>query len=147
MAVVRPTREGSGLQSSTQQTKLLKDPASKKYQERDGSIFFPSFAQSDFMFVPTLYTGKFAEAAELHLKHGIFLECAFPKIVDILRRSGLKTRDVKLCTDWNTTHTRGTKESIVQNCIYSKESFGFMHPLYRSRSTYKDLAELYDRIQ
>ena len=42
-----------------------------KLREPDGSILFPGFGQSDFMFVPTHLANIFEEAANPHLKHGI----------------------------------------------------------------------------
>ena len=78
---------------------MAKDPASAKYRQGDGSLLFPSYSQSDFLFVPTKYSGEFAEAASLHLKHGVFLECVIPKIPDIIhQQTNAEVRVVKLCT-------------------------------------------------
>ena len=126
--------------------RMVKDAASAKYRESDGSIFFPTHMCSDYMFVPTSYADAFAEVAELHLKHGTFHECAFPKIIHVLTRLGLRARKADICKDWNLRTSRGTPESVIK-CIDSPKSLGFVHPLYRSRSSYKAFSELYDRIQ
>jgi len=68
------------------QTELARDPASAIYREKDGSVLFSPRVQADFMFVPTKYAGHFARASELHLKHRIWIECAFGTVVDMVRR-------------------------------------------------------------
>ena len=77
------------------QTELAKDPDSAIYREEDGSILFSPFLQVDFMFVPTKYADEFARAADLHLKHGIRVECAFSTVIDmVLRRAGASSRSL-----------------------------------------------------
>jgi hypothetical protein len=44
------------------------------------------------MYVPTSFADEFAAAAEIMIDHKVFLECDFPKIVDIIRQ---KTRPVQ----------------------------------------------------
>ena len=53
---------------------LAKDPNSRQCDESDGSSLFIGQGQSDFMFVPSKFVIPFAEAAELLLQHGIFIE-------------------------------------------------------------------------
>ena len=83
---------------------LANDTDSAKYQEDDGSILFPSFTQADFLFVPTKYSEEFAEAARLHLKHQVFLECSLPQIVDMVQQQihAPEVRVVKVCTTFHT---------------------------------------------
>ena len=126
------------------QVKMAKDPASAKYRQGDGSLLFPSYSQSDFLFVPTKYSGEFAEAASLHLKHRVFLECAIPKIVDIIRQqTNAEVRVVKLCTAW--TRKRGKPEMIDAKCK-PKGKFGIAHPMKISGGLER-FSEQMDRIQ
>ena len=53
---------------------FAKDPHSQQYRDSDGSSLFTGQAQSDFMFVPLEFAELFAEAAELLLQYGIFIE-------------------------------------------------------------------------
>lgn len=124
---------------------LAQDPSSLKYRESDGSMLFPQNGQSDFMFVPTKYADQFAEAAELHLKHSIFIECAFPKVLDIIcQRTSAETRGVKLCTSWP-AEIRGSLE-MIESCINGKASFGVVHPFKISKG-YKEFSHAYDQLQ
>ena len=105
---------------------MAKDPDSSKYQEEDGSLLFPSYTQADFLLVPTKYSEHFAEAARLHLKHGIYLECSLPKIVDIIRQqTSAGVRVVKLCTAWG--RWRG-KPEMSRRCRPKGEA-GIVHPM------------------
>ena len=64
------------------------DPRSKKYLEKDdGSYLSPNPIQADVMYVPTSLADEFAEAAQIMIDHKVFLECGFPKIVDMLRQT------------------------------------------------------------
>ena len=108
------------------QIQMAKDPDSSKYQEEDGSLLFPSYTQADFLLVPTKYSEHFAEAARLHLKHGIYLECSLPKIVDIIRQqTSAGVRVVKLCTAWG--RWRG-KPEMSRRCRPKGEA-GIVHPM------------------
>ncbi len=92
------------------QTKMAKDPKSEPYREPDdGSLLIQSFGQADFMYVPTKYTDEFVKAGQLHLDHGIFIECAYPNVVDMVRRkTDAQIRVTDLCTNW----TGGMRGSI-----------------------------------
>lgn len=129
------------------QIELAKDPESSRYREEDGSIFFPSFAQADFMFVPTAYAEEFAFAADLHLKHGIWIECAFNTVVDMIRsKTNVTVRSVDLCTGWE--KSRGKSYSIYQcRTEQSTRKFGVIHPFKIGTNGYKTYSRNYDRVQ
>ncbi|KAL7551578.1 hypothetical protein ACHAWF_014761 [Thalassiosira exigua] len=127
------------------QMKLAADSASDTYRESDGSILYPFFEQSDFAYIPTKYTDEFAKAADLHMKHGIFIECAFPKIWDmLLKKTDAKIREVELCTSWG--GDRNSKE-MVDRCEMSSDSpMGFIHP-FKISTGYREFSEVFDRVQ
>ncbi len=128
------------------QLKMASDPDSDKYREQDGSLLFPSFTQADFLMVPTKYSDEFEEAARLHLKHGVYLECSIPKIVDMIRhRSGSKpgVRVTKLCTSW--TNKRGRPE-MSKKCRSKRGRAGILHPFKISQGL-QAYADEMDNIQ
>ena len=107
-------------------SKMIQDPDMVKYQEADGSHLFPAYVQADFLFVPTKYSDEFAEAARLHLKYNVYLECAIPKIVDMVKQqtSAEVTRVVQLCTWWS--GKRGHPDMYTK-CL-DQGIIGTMHP-------------------
>ncbi|CAJ1970342.1 unnamed protein product [Cylindrotheca closterium] len=106
------------------QQQMAMDPEFAKYLEPDGSAWFPLHTQSDFLMVPTKYAGEFAQAANLHLKHNIWIECAHAKIVDILReKSKAPVRLVRLCTGFGAS--RGSWKSL-ETC--KSENVAVFHP-------------------
>ena len=126
------------------QTELARDPASTIFREEDGSILFSAHVQADFMFVPTKYAEQFARAAELHLKHRIWIECAFGTVVDMVRQqTDASVRLVNMCTDW--TDKRGTDE-IIGKCVENKAPMAFIHPVKISNG-YKHFSEVYATMQ
>lgn len=126
------------------QMKLANDPSCQRYQETDGSILYPMWAQSDFAFVPTMYADEFAMAADLHLKHGIWIECAFPKVFDMVRQmTGAQLRVVELCTSWG--GARGWSQQMMQICERT-DRMGFGHP-FKISNGYREFSEAYDRLQ
>ena len=97
-------------------------------------------------FVPTQYAGQFARASELHLKHRIWIECAFGTVVDMVRRQAdASVSVVNLCTDW-TIENRGTDKMIEKNGVGDKEPMGFIHPVKISNG-YKHFSEVYATMQ
>ena len=139
------------------QTHLAMDADSDRYREEDGSILFPRRVQADFLFVPTKFADEFAIAANLHLKHKIYIECAFNKVVDMVRSKTEKEEDadadvvrvrhVYLCTEWDRT-IRGTGTEI-NNCIQNEDvdSYGFYHPYKIGTNGRRKYSEFYDRLQ
>ncbi|KAL3939578.1 MAG: hypothetical protein SGBAC_005725 [Bacillariaceae sp.] len=106
------------------QQNLTMDPEFAQYLDPDGSAWFPYHTQSDFLFVPTKYAKTFAEVANLHLKHRVWIECAFGKIVDILQRQlQAPIRLVKLCTGFG---SRRGKWNVLNNCLY--DNVAVFHP-------------------
>jgi len=77
--------------------------------------------------VPTKYAESFAEAAKLHLKHKVWIECAFGTIVDILRRQlDAPVRLVKLCTLYNQNWRLRNQFRLLKTCASSPTAI--MHP-------------------
>ena len=103
-------------------------PSLDKLREPDGSILFTGYGQSDFMFVPTHLADIFEEAATPHLKHGVWIECAFPKVLDnVIQRTQTQHRMIPLCTSWDYGTIRDKKQ-MVKSCIDSPEPYGILHP-------------------
>lgn len=130
------------------QVDLAKDPDSFRYRETDGSILFPPGAQADFFFVPTDYAEEFALAADLHLKHGIFIECAFNAIMHMVwMKTNATVRSVGLCTEWSPKY-RGTVSSLSECLDKSRITpFGFIHPFKICENGYKSYDYYYDEAQ
>jgi len=134
-------------------TSLAQDPASSIYRETDGSIIFFWGGQSDALFIPITVADEFARAAELILKHRIFIECAMHTVIDkVLKRSNISIRYVQLCTDWDKrirSHwiiKRGTNE-MVENCLGQNKSFAFIHPYKLSVHGYREYDVTYEKLQ
>jgi len=123
------------------QQQMAMDPEFAEFLDPDGSAWFPFHTQSDFLMVPTKYAEKFAEAATLHLKHKIYIECAFGKIVDILQQQlQAPTRYVKLCTGFGAR--RGMWKAI-HSC--KSENVAILHP-FKIRGRYDEFWEHADAI-
>jgi hypothetical protein len=102
------------------------DPESDKYREPDGAILFPSYTQSDFLYVPTNLADEYAEISKLVLKHNIYIECGFGTIVDQLReRANATVRIVPLCTSWN---RRRGEVPMLSSCVHNPKNYGIFHP-------------------
>lgn len=135
---------------SGNQMALTKDPNSTNYQDEDGSILFLPFSQSDFMFVPTTCANVFAEAARLFVEHRIFLECAFPTVVDIVqRKTNISVRAISLCTDFR-REFRGSPE-FLETCLHSDQAVGMIHPVKLTATTgpvagYKGYSDAHDQL-
>jgi hypothetical protein len=127
---------------------MASDPSVEveKLREPDGSILFPGFGPSDFMFVPTSLADVFDAAASPHLKHSIWIESAFPKVLDILlQQPQTQHRIIDLCTDWDYKTTRGTGAS-VKMCIDSPVRAGIVHP-FKISNGLEDYSMMYDSVQ
>ncbi|CAJ1928236.1 unnamed protein product [Cylindrotheca closterium] len=108
------------------QQQMAMDPEFAMYLDPDGSAWFPFHTQSDFLIVPTKYAKPFTEAATMHLKHFIWIECAFGKIVDILQQQlQAPTRLVKLCTGFG---DRRGRWDVINNHDCQSESVAVFHP-------------------
>jgi len=108
---------------------------------------FASFTQADFLvFVPTKYSKEFAEAARLHLKHQVFLECSLPQIVDMGRQQthAPEVRVVKLCT---TFHTMRGLEFMASSQFQNEGIIGLVHPLKLSKVGYNAFEREMDSFQ
>jgi hypothetical protein len=107
------------------------------------------YTQADFLFVPTRFSEEFAEAADLHLKHGVYLECAVPKIVDMIRQQSkredeVQVRVVKLCTCWGGRRARPA--AMINDLCKQYGKFGIAHPVKISGSL-QVFSEQMDDIQ
>lgn len=91
------------------------DSRFESYKEADGSIFVPGYGQSDFLYVPTSLADEFASAAQLLLDHDVFLECAVPKLIDMLHQTtGVQNQRMRLCTNWDYDKVRGRPSMLVK---------------------------------
>jgi hypothetical protein len=109
------------------QMKLAQDKAMVTYQEKDGSILFSTFTQSDFLHVPLIYADEFAKLAALFLKHEVIHECAWGTIIDMIRQKyNANVRVTMLCTSWGPKR-RGRK-ALIERCLRDKVSYGVLHP-------------------
>ncbi|CAB9505602.1 Probable glycosyltransferase [Seminavis robusta] len=129
---------------------LARDSRMDPYRETDGdsvgSILVPPWEPSDFLFVPMKFADNFVKVASLFLDHGVFLECAIPTIVDMIRKTHtpseggddiIQTRN--LCSSWDenvrNSNTMITmcldKEKLNQGNAGSattNNGFGMYHP-------------------
>ncbi len=115
------------------QIEMAKDiELSKHYLEADGSLLISPYVQADFLYMPTKFTDEFAAAAQFHLKHSVFIECAYGTVVDMVRhRTGANVRITKLCTTFDQS-MRGTPE-FVDNCRTTQTNLAVTHPFKLSR--------------
>lgn len=124
------------------------DPRSRQYCETSDKSFLippPSFGGSDFLYVPTSLTDAYSRAAKLLTDHKVFLECGFPKLVDmlLLRNTARKPKiahttastppanitavSIPLCTKF--WHSRGTLKMLRQCQDESLAASGDHQPL------------------
>lgn len=119
-------------------TKIAQDPASAVYREDDGSLLIMSRVRGDYLFVPTRYANAFAQAADLHIKYNVFLECAFGAIVDWVRRqTGAPIRRVLL---------HGADPDI-DNQRQGPENLGVAHPYKIGQLGFQKWSYLVDKFQ
>ena len=108
---------------------LAKDPRAVPYlEDNEGPLLIPAWEQSDFLFVPTKFANSFIDIASLFLDHKVFLECAMPTIVDILRQQDtrVKVEAHSLCSTWD--GSRGT-DRMMSTCPLRKgHPPGMYHP-------------------
>ena len=131
----------------------MRDIRAIDYLEKDGRMYFPGMMQSDVFFVPTRWAQPFAKASRLHSEHGVFLECAFPKILYSMvtpratvgdsgittssANEGVTYRDIgAVCTDFS--KLRGTPQ-MIQTCMEGNQTngpnngYGIYHPFKLSK--------------
>ncbi len=128
------------------QIEMAKDTElSKPYLEDDGSLLISPYVQADFLYVPTKYTDEFAAAAQIHLKHSVFIECAYGTVIDMVRRkTEANIRVTKLCTSFDQS-IRGTPQ-FVENCRSSQKDLAIIHPFKLSKG-YGAYSEAVDSFQ
>ena len=137
-------KRNSGVLSA--QGKLAMDPDSDPFRETDNSILFPTFAQADFLFVPTRYADAFEKAATLHAKYDVFLEVAVNKIVDmVIQETNATTRNFALCTTW-VRRERG-REKMMRECKERNQIYGLIHPFKIFTQGFRIWASTYDLMQ
>ena len=123
---------------------MAKDPKSEPYREDDGSLLFYR-DQADFAYVPTKYTDEFVKAGQLFLDHGVFIECAYPNVVDMVKRkTDAKVRVTDLCTSW-----RGDRGKIMamNKCRDNERNYGFIHPYKIIQRGFKSYSDVVDMLQ
>ena len=125
------------------------DPRSHRYRDdQDGSFMVPIKGQSDFFYVPMSLADAFIDAAQLLVDHNVFLECAFPTVVDMLLRnasySGASVREAKLCTTWD-VNLRGTLE-MMDHCGLRPEQIDVLHPFKMKQHGYRTWGNTFDKL-
>ena len=78
--------------------KVVQDERYQKYMESDhnedgsASLFvsIPHSEQSDFVYIPTSLAKEYDEIAQIFIDHNVFLECGFPKIIELLLLSSTR---------------------------------------------------------
>ncbi|GFH56578.1 hypothetical protein CTEN210_13054 [Chaetoceros tenuissimus] len=135
------------------QISLTKDPAFARFLEKDGSFLVPRFVQSDMLFMPTAFAEHFAEGAELHKRHNIWLECAVPNIVDMIHQQNEESfswRKINLCTEFKNDKIRKYGKNLIDFCMSKDDAkgkeFGVFHPVKMMREGLKEYDRLLDWI-
>ena len=114
-------------------------------------FYFIPIVYPDFLFIPTKYADAFAKAATLHIKHGVSLEVAYSKIVDLIVRgssdddSGATVHNMDLCTTWFLR--RGSDKMMRMDCYSTEKNFGFIHPFKISQQGFSHWSSTYDKMQ
>lgn len=89
----------------------------------------------------TSLADAYQEAAQIMVDHKVFLECAFPKIIDMLRqRANATTRSVNLCTNFR--RYRGTVTMI--DLCGDKSPMGVVHPFKMGVHGYQNWTRAFD---
>jgi hypothetical protein len=141
---------------------LARDPRAAPFREsNNGSILVPPWEPSDFLFVPTKFAEDFIEIASLFLEHRVFLECAVPTIVDMIRKRQVVAHDVvetrNLCTSWD-DQVRGT-DAMISECLdndhdndnenslagKTQQTYGMFHP-YKLSHGMAPWDAMFDRV-
>ena len=130
---------------------VYKDPKTRQYGylEEKGNFLVPPFGQSDFMLISTSLADEFSRAAQLMLDHQVFLECAVPKIVDLLARvAKARTRRVSLCTEWR-KHTRAKRGTLamIEACTSTRPAtFAVFHPYKLNQHGLRNWSQTFDWV-
>jgi hypothetical protein len=100
----------------------------------------PSHGGSDFLYMSISLADAYTEAAALFYQHKVFLECGFPKIIDILRHLNNATViDIPLCTKWG-SWVRDTSD-MLRRCneeyVRKGKSLAVIHPYKLSTKSSK----------
>jgi hypothetical protein len=123
---------------------VFSDPRALKYREDQDQSFLvppPWPGASDFLYVSTLLADAYQEAAQIMMDQKAFLECGFPKIIDILQQQANATiLSVTLCT--NFFGSRGTIKMIAQ--CDGKHPIGAIHPFKASAHGYENFTRAFD---
>ena len=118
---------------------LAKDSRVDPYREKNGvgagSIMIPPWEPSDFLYMPTAYAQDFIDIANLFLDHQVFLECAMPTILDMMRqKTQVQVHTRNLCTSWEEKERstdkmiEGCEGTASENTEPHNPSFGVFHP-------------------
>ena len=93
------------------------------------------FGQSDMLyayFSSHQQKEYFINILELFAKHKLFLECALPTAVLMMKeRFGIQVYDAHLCTSWDYERARSHPDTLIQNCNEEKAHHHYeaYHPI------------------
>ena len=123
---------------------VAQDPRIKRYS-RNAAVDMAHYMQSDFFFLPMRHKHEFKNVATVMADHGLFLECAFPTMIRMMRkvRDDVTAKGVKLCTTWG--DERGTT-TMVDRCMAADEEFAVYHPVKVTDFGFENWNDLVDRI-
>ena len=116
----------------------------------EAAFIHAKFGQSDLLyayFPNNLQKEYFINILGLFAKHKLFLECALPTAVLVMKeRFGIQTYDAHLCTSWDYGGARSDPDKLIQNCDEEKghHHYEAYHPIKLSRNSNWSL--YFDRI-
>ena len=113
--------------------KMFNDPRFQPYlsePQNENSFFNASFGPSDMLYVyfdSDEQRSAFLELVDLFAENKLFLECAVPTLVSLMRqRFEIKVHVAILCTDWY--ELRGNAKKLIGTCL-KKGVHEIFHPI------------------
>jgi hypothetical protein len=100
---------------------LAKDERFSQYFDKDGTFSFIPIGRSDFLYVPTRFTSFFSPLADLMTEKKIFLESAFPVLVDETKKKfNASVLELTLCQG---------DVSYIPHCLSDQLQHHLFHPI------------------
>ncbi len=100
---------------------LAKDERFSQYFDKDGTFPFIPIGRSDFLYVPTRFTSFFSPLADLMTEKKIFLESAFPVLVDETKRKfNASVLELNLCQG---------EIAYIPHCLRGQLQQHLFHPI------------------
>ena len=110
----------------------------------DNPYLTARFGQSDMLyafFSTTEQRNAFLELLDLFAEHNLFLECAIPTLVSMMKkRFGIEVHTAKLCTDW---HDLRGHLGMIKKCQKDGD-YELFHPIKLNR--HRDWSHYFDYV-